>query len=275
VSSEEIARPAASAADEPGEATIDTLPATSETAEEQAGSRIAGVASTIAGAAGPVISAALTPVRSLASGANRVIGERPGARVRQVREMARHDLANLWELHPEARRASIRELGLVSVPVDRIKGTAVEGAPQRGGDFLPLKARRSDDWRARWQRILGALDRLESLPPVELIKFDDGYWVVDGHNRVAAALYNGQGELDAVVEELRVPGTPSDRSGPAPSIAAVLDGSLDLRAAGTGLLTRTATRPDDLDGVRRARELEAEFAPAETPDEASESGAPD
>ena len=51
-----------------------------------------------------------------------------------------------------------------------------------------------------------ALDRLESLPPVELIKFGDDYWVVDGHNRVAAALYNGQVELDAVVEELRLPG---------------------------------------------------------------------
>jgi len=127
VSSEEIARPAASAADEPGEATIDRLPAASETQEEPAGSRIAGVASTIADAAGPVISAALTPVRSLASGANRAIAERPGARVRHVREMGRHDLADLWELHPEARRASIRELGLVSVPVEKIKGTAVEG----------------------------------------------------------------------------------------------------------------------------------------------------
>ena len=95
---------------------------------------------------------------------------------------------------------------LVAVPVDQIKGTAVEGPGQRGGDFLPLKDRRSDDWRSRWQRILGANERLEVLPPVELIKFGDDYWVVDGHNRVAAALYNGQMELDAVVEELRLPG---------------------------------------------------------------------
>src|SRR5687767_16035343 len=115
--------------------------------------------------------------------------------------MGHEPLANLWDVHREARRAAIRELGLQNVPVDSIAGTAVEGAPQRGGDFLPLKDRRSDDWRGRWQRILLALDRLETLPPIELIKFGDEYWVVDGHNRVAAALYNGQVETDAVVEE--------------------------------------------------------------------------
>jgi hypothetical protein len=228
--------------------------------DDSSGSRISGVASSIADHAGPVISAALTPVRSFASGANRIIGERPGARVRHVREMGHEDLVNLWDVHPEARRASIRELGLQSVLVSQITGTAVEGAPQRGGDFLPLKGRRSDDWRGRWQRILEANERLEVLPPIELIKFGDGYWVVDGHNRVAAALYNGQVELDAVVEELRLPGMSNDRSEPAPSMAPVLEGSLDLRAAGTGRLSRTASRPDDLQGVQRAHERDAEMA---------------
>ena len=213
-------------------------------------STLGGVASTIADAAGPVISAALTPVRSLASGATRIIGERPGARVRQVRRMG-SQLVNLWDIHPEARRASIRELGLQSIGVDRIKGTAVEGPPQRGGDFLPLKDRRSQDWRARWQRILSALERLETLPPVDLIKFGDDYWVVDGHNRVAAALYNGQVEIDAVVEELRLPGMTSDRADRAP-IAGVLEGSLDLRDAGSGRLTRTAYRPTDLEACAAA-----------------------
>ena len=153
-----------------------------------------------------MISAAKGPIDSLASGARRMINERPGARVRRVRRMGHRGLANLWELHPEARRAAIREAGLQSVPVDRIAGTAVEGAPQRAGDFLPLKERRSADWRSRWQRIMAALDRLESLPPVDLIKLGEDYWVVDGHNRVAAALYNGQVEIDAVVQELRAPG---------------------------------------------------------------------
>jgi len=235
--------------------------------EPERGSRIGSVASSIADAAGPVVSAALTPVRALASGANRIMDKRDGARVRRVRRMGHSELVNLWDVHPEARRASIRELGLLSVPVGEIKGTAVEGAPQRGGDFLPLKDRRSADWRGRWQRILNAIDRLEALPPIELIRFGDEFWVVDGHNRVAAALYNGQVELDAVVEELRLPGVSSTANTPA-NLAPVLEGSLDLRAAGSGRLTRTALRPSDMEGVRRARQLEAERGLAEERDAA-------
>jgi len=204
-------------------------------------SRLSDVASSIAGAAGPVISAARGPIDSLTSGARRVIDERSGARVRRVRRMAQQPLHNLWEEHPEAYRASIRELGLRSVPVDKIAGTAVEGPAQRGGDFLPLRDRRSDDWRGRWQRIRRALDLLENLPPVDLIKFGDEYWVVDGHNRVAAALYNGQVEADAVVDELRLPGMAAE---PPQPIAGVLEGSLDLRNAGAGRRTRPI-RPTD------------------------------
>jgi len=199
--------------------------------EHDARSRLGAAAASIAGAAAPMIGAA-----------RRAIGERSGARVRRVRRMGHRPLANLWELHPEALRAPIRELGLESVPVTAIRGTAVEGQPQRGGDFLPLRERRSHDWRARWQRILRAVDDLVVLPPIELIKFGDEYWVVDGHNRVAAALYVGQVELDAVVRELRTSGV----RGPAPArIAPVLEGSLDLRDAGAGRFTRTGVRSSD------------------------------
>ncbi|MEP7360408.1 MAG: hypothetical protein ABI744_02405 [Chloroflexota bacterium] len=205
-------------------------------APEESRGVLADVAATIVDVAAPVIAAA-----------RRVIDERPGARVRRVRRLSRQPLANLWDNHPETSRASIRELGLRSVPIGEIRGTAVAGPAQRGGDFLPLRDRRGDDWHARWQRILQANERLESLPPIELIKFDGGYWVVDGHNRVAAALYIGQGEMDAVVQELRLPGMPAETK---PPIAAVLEGSLDLRAAGAGKLTKTADRPLDLESAR-------------------------
>ena len=204
--------------------------------EDEDRSGLAGVAATIADVAGPVISSA-----------RRMIGQRSGARVREVRRMGREPLPNLWEVHPEARRASIRELGFQSVPVSGIVGTAVEGPVQRGGDFLPLRDRRSDDWRSRWQRILRGIDELAPLPPVELVKFGDEYWVVDGHNRVAAALYTGQFEIDAIVQELRLPGM---RREPPQLIAPVLEGSLDLRNAGQGRFSRTATRPADRPPVR-------------------------
>jgi hypothetical protein len=202
-----------------------SAPAAEEPADAHDRSRLAGVAA------------------SIAAGARRLIDERPGARVRRVRRMGHEPLANLWDVRPEARRASIRELGLLSVPVEAISGTAVEGPPQRGGDFLPLPDRRSDDWRGRWQGIVRALDNLSTLPPIELIRFGDQYWVVDGHNRVAAALYGGQTDIDAVVQDFRLPGMPAT---PPSLIAPVLEGSLDVRNAGAGRYTRTAPSPDRL-----------------------------
>ena len=156
--------------------------------------------------------------------------------------MAHEPLLNMWDVQPEAHRAAIREIGMQSVPVTAIKGTAVEGPAQRGGDFLPLRERRSNDWRGRWQRIMQAVDNLVTLPPIDLIKLGDEYWVVDGHNRVAAALYTGQVELDAVVQELRLSGMPAT---PPREIASVLEGSLDLRDAGAGRFSRTGVRPTD------------------------------
>lgn len=213
-------------------------PSQPETADDHERSRLAGVAASIATVAAPVL-----------SGARRLIDERPGARVRRVRRMGHEPLVNMWDRHPAARRASIRELGVLSIPVEAIAGTAVEGPPQRGGDFLPLPDRRSDDWRARWQRILRAVDSLSNLPPIELIKFGDQYWVVDGHNRVAAALYSGQTDIDAIVQEFRLPGMPAT---PPSLIAPILEGSLDVRQAGAGRYTRTAGRPIDRLPIQRA-----------------------
>lgn len=186
---------------------------------------LAAVASTIADAA-----------TQLASGARRIIAERPGARVRRVRRMGNRPVANLWELHPEARFATMRELAPRTVPVDLIAGTAVEGPVQRGGDFLPVRDRRGTDWRARWQRILNGVEELAVLPPVDLVKYGDEYWILDGHNRVGAALYTGQQDIDANVVEARMPGVPAGRSSEiAPYLA---EGSRELRDAAAGRLTR-------------------------------------
>jgi hypothetical protein len=161
--------------------------------------------------------------------------------VRRVRRLGHQPLANLWEVEPAARLASMRELGLRTVPVEQICGTAVEGPAQRGGDFLPLRERRGQDWRARWQRIRRGIDELVSLPPVDLLKVGDCYWVVDGHNRVGAALYTGQLAVDANVVELVLPGQRSAET--VANVAPFLEGSRDVREAGSGRLTRTSVRP--------------------------------
>ena len=184
-------------------------------------------------------SAPLTRAARLAREAAESAGERWAsrgpARQRRLRRRNRTPLPNLFVEHPAARGAPSRELGLQIIPVAQIVGTAVEGPDQRGSDFRPPPALRTPDWTARWQRIRQAVERLEVLPPIEVISAAGGYWVADGHNRVAAALDAGQLEIDALVHGLRLPGEPAEA--PSGSLAAMLAQGDQLRAAGQGLLT--------------------------------------
>lgn len=182
--------------------------------------------------AGDAVDAVRDRSVDLAHGAARRWNERAGARVRRVRRLGSKPLPYLYDVHPEARRASPREIGLKTIGLDEIGGTAVGGAVQRGGDFLPLKPFRSLNWTGRWQRLRLAADRLTILPPIDVVRYAGRYWVVDGHNRVALGLYAGQVGIDANVVELVPPGgRPSER--PA-SLAPVLTGSRSIRTAGEG-----------------------------------------
>ena len=184
---------------------------------------------------------------------------------RWLRSLETQPLANLYEIFPEARQASPRELGMRFVPVEDVRGTAVAGAAQRGGDFLPLKPFRGENWAARWRRILDANSRLQPLPPVDLIKYNDEYWVVDGHNRVAAALYSKSAGLDAMVVEL-VPldGRTSERPR---NILAYMGEAGELRAAAAG---RWAAME-----MRQAEQSAHEAAAIHTPEADSDAPAGD
>lgn len=154
---------------------------------------------------------------------------------RRLRRSNATPLPSLYDVHPEARGASSHELGLQTIPVAEIAGTAVEGPDQRASDFLPPPALRSRDWAGRWQRLRTAAEQLEVLPPIDVIRAAGAYWVVDGHNRVAAALAQGQLEIDALVRGIRLPGEPPQT--PGGSLAAMLEGGDRLRAAGQGRLS--------------------------------------
>ena len=165
-------------------------------------------------------------------GVERTWNERPGARVRRVRRMASAPLRHLYDLHPEAHQARPVQVGTRTLDVEAIAGTAVGGGDQRGGDFLPLRPFRGHNWSARWQRLRQAQDRLAVLPPIDVVKYGDRYWVVDGHNRVALALYGGQVEIDASVVELVPRG--GRRTEPILSLAASAADSRSVRTAGSG-----------------------------------------
>lgn len=194
--------------------------------------------------------------RRLAAGAEAVADAMLDAGEALPRLRRNRPLPNLHEVHPDARLAMVRELGLCAIPVDEIIGTAVQGVAQRGLDFQPLPAFRSENQRGRIQRIRAALDRLETLPPIDVLKTAEGYWVMDGHNRVAAARANRQVAIDADVRYVMLPGQPVVLPG---SLAPVLVGSDQIRAVGRGRFTpgiSSATRVGD-------QTLEAE---TDTPD---------
>ncbi len=88
--------------------------------------------------------------------------------------------------------------GLRVVEVDRIVGS-VGRQNDFDRSFMPLRASVGQ----RWKRIDLAYLRSEDLPPVELYKIGDDYFVEDGNHRVSVARYHGTPTLEAVVTEFR------------------------------------------------------------------------
>lgn len=207
----------------PGEAGAD------EPETRSVGERVGDRVASALGEAADYVESAASAVGAAVEATVRRFEERPGARVRRVRRMGHSPLPVLYTVHPDARQRTPRELGVQTIDVADIAGTAVGGAQQRGGDFLPLKPFRTANWAGRWQRLGHAADTLAILPPIDVLGYDDRYWVVDGHNRVGIALYGGQTSIDADITELVDPAQP--RTDPSESFASLVEDSRELRAA--------------------------------------------
>lgn len=178
---------------------------------------------------------------------------------RRLRALGRpRVLPSLYDIHPAAGSATRRPLGMRVVGVDRIVGTARQPS-QNTDDFLPLPQLRGRNWDARWQRLNRAMRQLVTLPPVDLLRVGRDYWVVDGHNRVAAARQNGVVGLDADVVELLLPGVAaSEHHGH--SVAGSISGSDELRHAASGRQSRTVVHRPEADTVSRTDLLRADTA---------------
>jgi len=176
-------------------------------------------------------------------------------RAADQRSSERDTLPSLYDVHPGVGTAARRAIGLRSVPVDRIVGTARHPS-QNTADFLPLPRLRGRNWLARWQRINRAMDRLAILPPVELAQVGDDYFVVDGHNRVAAARQAGGAEIDADVTQLIVPGITTP--GQATLDASSLVGTAEVRQAAAGRQSRLVEQRLAIDEVTRRDLLQAD-----------------
>jgi hypothetical protein len=85
------------------------------------------------------------------------------------------------------------------VPLSRIVGT-VGRKLDFNRDFYPVQ----DHTRGRWQNINGAMIAGVPLPPVELYKVGDSYFVKDGNHRVSVARYRGLAYIDAYVIDFNI-----------------------------------------------------------------------
>ena len=113
------------------------------------------------------------------------------------------DRRQLRCFHDDAERAGMlvqRNLGVRTIEVARIVGS-VDRCHELGADFRPpLRRRRTHD-EDRFRRVRLAIEAGASIPAIEVYKLGFGYYVLDGHHRVAVALEQGQMEIDAKVIE--------------------------------------------------------------------------
>src|ERR1700716_786593 len=93
-----------------------------------------------------------------------------------------------------------RNLGIRTIEVARIVGS-VDRCTELGMDFRPpVRSRRRHD-EDRFNRVRRAIDLNAAMPAIDVYKLGFGYYVLDGHHRVAVALEKEQVEIDANVTE--------------------------------------------------------------------------
>ena len=97
------------------------------------------------------------------------------------------------------------DAGVQLVRINQIVGSAGR-TDDFDRNFLPLRS----DTMERWLRIDEAYHEGVSLPPVELVKVGNVYFVEDGHHRISVARFWHQEFIEAHVIEVNTP-TPVER----------------------------------------------------------------
>ena len=99
----------------------------------------------------------------------------------------------------QLEEADFRHLGLVEVSVKSIVGSS-----GRNNDFdlefNPLR----NDLGDRWIHVAQAILSGRRLPPIQLYKIGDVYFVLDGHHRLSVARASGQQLICANVVEINI-----------------------------------------------------------------------
>lgn len=130
------------------------------------------------------------------------------AALRQLLDRVRGESAKLLPYEQVVRELAGRESGrweLHEIPLDAIVGS-VGRYNDFSRDFLPL----NDSTEGRWARVKVAMTGLVGLPPIEVYKVGEAYFVLDGNHRVSVARQLDASYIQAYVNEVKtkVPLTP-------------------------------------------------------------------
>ena len=112
---------------------------------------------------------------------------------------APHDLLAFEEVRQRLQIHGQRSLGLQTIPLD-----AIVGSEGRYGDFDRHFLPKTDHTRDRWVNVNKASLQYIELPPIDVYKIGDIYFVRDGNHRISVARRAGQHDIDANVTELIV-----------------------------------------------------------------------
>jgi hypothetical protein len=104
----------------------------------------------------------------------------------------------------EAVRVSLNVRGQIALGPQIVLVKNIIGSEGRYSDFDRRFLPRTEALEERWRSIERAMNRAIDLPPVDLWKISDVYFVRDGNHRVSVARWRGQSHIDAYVTELLV-----------------------------------------------------------------------
>ncbi|MCI0520017.1 MAG: universal stress protein [Chloroflexi bacterium] len=116
-----------------------------------------------------------------------------------------NELLSYEEIRQKLRAQGSSEIGLQNVPLD-----AIVGSLGRYSDFTRDFLPRLDAAEDRWVKVKLAAEGDVGLPPIEVYKIGEAYFVKDGNHRVSVARLQNAKTIQAYVTEVlsRVPITP-------------------------------------------------------------------
>jgi hypothetical protein len=137
---------------------------------------------------------------NMMEGMNKFQGARARAFWNEMLSHLRGKSAELLSFEDVRARLRLREesyKGLQNVPLEQIVGSV-----GRYRDFTREFLPRTNKMQERWSRVYAAANSLTGLPPIELYKVGDAYFVRDGNHRVSVARQLGNKTIEAHVTEL-------------------------------------------------------------------------